>query len=75
MGGAGQRSVPGLCAILIHAEVLEELEPQVWLRAHPAFEYPIPGQWPDPTDAALSDGDLPVQVVPLPTYASWLLAI
>jgi hypothetical protein len=55
-----------------HAEVLQELEPQVWPRAHPAFEYPIPGQWPDPTDAALSGGDLPVQIVPLPTYASWL---
>jgi transposase len=55
-----------------HAEVLEELEPQVWPRAHPSFEYPIPGQWPDPTDAALSSGDLPVQIVPLPTYASWL---
>jgi hypothetical protein len=58
-----------------HADVLGELEPQVWPRAHPAFEYPIPGQWPDPTDAALSGGDLPVQVVPLPTYASWLMAI
>jgi hypothetical protein len=55
--------------------VLQELEPQVWPRAHPAFEYPIPGHWPDPTDAALSSGDLPVQVVPLPTYASWLMAI
>ena len=58
-----------------HADVLQELEPQVWPRAHPAFEYPLPGQWPDPTEAALSGGDLPVQVVPLPTYASWLMAI
>lgn len=55
-----------------HADVLRELEPQVWPRAHPAFEYPLPAQWPDPTEAALSDGALPVQVVPLPTYASWL---
>ena len=55
-----------------HADVLEELEPQVWPRSHPAFEYPRPSRWPDPTDAALSSGDLPVQIVPLPTYASWL---
>jgi hypothetical protein len=55
-----------------HADVLRKLETQVWPRAHPAFEYPIPGQWPDPTEAALAKGPLPVQVVPLPTYASWL---
>lgn len=58
-----------------HTDVLQELEPQVWPRAHPAFEYPLPAKWPDPTEAALSGGDLPVQVVPLPTYASWLMAI
>ena len=58
-----------------HTDVLGELETQVWPRAHPEFEYPLPSQWPDSTDAALSSGDLPVQVVPLPTYASWLLAI
>jgi hypothetical protein len=55
-----------------HADVLGELEAQVWPRAHPEFEYPLPSQWPDPTDAALSGGGLPVQLVPLPTYASWL---
>lgn len=55
-----------------HTDVLGELETQVWPRAHPKFEYPLPSQWPDSTDAALSGGDLPVQVVPLPTYASWL---
>lgn len=55
-----------------HPEVLRPLQTQVWPRAHPAFEYPLPSKWPDPTDAALSGGDLPVQVVPLPTYASWL---
>jgi hypothetical protein len=55
-----------------HSDVLQELEPQVWPRAHPGFEYPRPSQWPDPAGAALSDGSLPVQIVPLPTYASWL---
>ncbi len=58
-----------------HSDVLEGLETQVWPRSHPAFEYPRPSQWPDPTEASLSDGALPVQVVPLPTYASWLMAI
>jgi hypothetical protein len=55
-----------------HTDVLRVLEAQVWPRAHPAFEYARPPQWPDPTDAALSDGELSVQIVPLPTYASWL---
>jgi hypothetical protein len=55
-----------------HADVLQELEAQVWPRAHPAFEYPLPSQWPDPTEAASAEGELPVQIVPLPTYASWL---
>lgn len=55
-----------------HSDVLQNLEAQVWARAHPAFEYARPSTWPDPTDAALSGGELPVQIVPLPTYASWL---
>jgi hypothetical protein len=55
-----------------HPEVLSPLQTQIWPQAHPDFRYPRPSKWPDPTDAALSDGSLPVQVVPLPTYASWL---
>ncbi len=55
-----------------HSDVLQELESQVWPHAHPDFEYPRPSQWPDPAEAAFSDGALPLQVVPLPTYASWL---
>ena len=55
-----------------HPDVLQVLEAQVWPRAHPAFEYARPSTWPDPTDAALAGGDLPLQIVPLPTYASWL---
>jgi hypothetical protein len=58
-----------------HTDVLQELEAQVWPRAYPAFEYPLPSQWPDPTEAASAEGELPVQIVPLPTYASWLMAI
>ena len=55
-----------------HTDVLQALETQIWPRAHPAFEYSRPSKWPDPTEAALSHGELPVQIVPLPTYASWL---
>jgi hypothetical protein len=55
-----------------HADVFQKLERQVWPRSHPAFEYPLPSQWLDPTDAVLADGELPIQIVPLPTYASWL---
>ena len=55
-----------------HTDVLQALKTQIWPRAHPAFEYARPSQWPDPTEAALSGGELQVQVVPLPTYASWL---
>ena len=40
--------------------------------AHPAFEYARPSKWPDPIDAAMAGGELTVQLVPLPTYASWL---
>ena len=55
-----------------HTDVLWDLEAQVWPRAHPAFEYARPSKWPDPIDAAMADGELTVQLVPLPTYASWL---
>jgi hypothetical protein len=55
-----------------HEDVLGELEAQIWPRAHSGFEYVRPGHWADPLPAAARDGDLAVQVVPLPTYASWL---
>jgi len=55
-----------------HPDVLSLLESQVWPRAHPNFEYPRPPTWPNPMEAARSNGDLSVQLVPLPTYASWL---
>jgi hypothetical protein len=61
-----------------HKDVLGNLEAQkamshrLWPRAHPGFEYVRPGHWSDPRAAAARDGDLAVQVVPLPTYASWL---
>jgi len=55
-----------------HPDVLSLLEPQVWPRAHPNFEYPRPPTWPNPMEAARSSGELSVQLVPLPTYASWL---
>jgi hypothetical protein len=37
-----------------HADVLRELEMQVWPRAHSAVEYPLPSQRPDPTEADLA---------------------
>ncbi|MCS4047513.1 hypothetical protein GGQ04_002661 [Salinibacter ruber] len=55
-----------------HPDVFSLLEPQVWPRAHPNFEYPRPPTWPNPMEAARSSGELSVQLVPLPTYASWL---
>jgi hypothetical protein len=54
-----------------HPDVLNLLEPQVWPRTHPDFEYSRPPTWPDPKEAARSNGDLSVQLVPLPTCASW----
>jgi hypothetical protein len=33
--------------------------------------YPRPGNWPDPTEAAAADGNIAIQLAPLPTYASW----
>ena len=50
-----------------HTDVLQALETQIWPQAHPVFEYARPSKWPDPTEAALSGGELQVQIVPLPT--------
>lgn len=55
----------------VHPDVLVALEPQEtqWLR-------PVPGNWPATPGAAAirkwGDLNLPIQAVPLPTYASWL---
>ena len=40
--------------------------------AHTGFEYACSPQWKDPSEAVQTVGALPVQVAPLPTYASWL---
>lgn len=50
-----------------HIEVLELLESQKW-----PWDFPAPPTWPDPAEAAQRDGPLPIQLTPLPTYASWL---
>jgi hypothetical protein len=55
-----------------HPDVLNLLEPQVWPQAHPNFEYPRPPTWTNPMEAARSNGDLSVQLVPLPTYSRTL---
>jgi hypothetical protein len=50
-----------------HEDILAALEPQQW-----PWEFVSPPTWSDPTEAAKADGDLPIQLTPLPTYASWL---
>src|SRR5207249_7514520 len=53
-----------------HPDVLVALEPKP-----PPFPFPRPKDWPDkPSPAAVkrwADLHLPIQLVPLPTYASW----
>jgi hypothetical protein len=78
VGGAGQYTGASSRSCIGYEDVLGELEVQkamphrLWPRAHSGFEYVRPGHWADPLPAAARDGDLAVQVVPLPTYASWL---
>lgn len=55
-----------------HTDVLQALEAQIGSQVHPAFGYDRPSKWPDPTEAALSGGERPVQIVSLPPFASWL---
>lgn len=54
-----------------HPDLLVALEPQT-----SPFPFPTPGNWPkEPSPAAQAkwgDLHLPIQLVPLPTYASWL---
>lgn len=56
--------------IHFHADVLVALEPQ-----RTPFAFPRPKNWPDkPSPAAVKRWgglQLPIQLVPLPTYASW----
>lgn len=50
-----------------HPGVLEHLEPQQWpfaFRTHP--------DWPAPSEVERLEDPLPIQLVPLPTYAPWL---
>lgn len=56
----------------MHKDVMAALRPQLWPRVASGFTYTVPSNWDDPTEAARSKGDLPVQVILLPTYASWL---
>jgi transposase len=50
-----------------HPDVLAALEPQ----ASP-FPFPRPPSWPAAPGPRAARLDLPIQLVPLPTYASWL---
>lgn len=50
-----------------HIDVLKSLESQRW-----PWTFRSPPNWPDPSEAAEHPGDLPVQLVPFPVYASWL---
>lgn len=51
-----------------HPDVLARLQPQRFLPDH----LPVPSNWPtEPGPQAIHD-DLPIQILPLPTYAAWL---
>ena len=50
-----------------HPGVLAALEPQ-----QSPFPFPRPPSWPAPPPVRADGGGLPVQLLPLPTYASWL---
>ena len=50
----------------VHADVLSVLEPQRW-----TDEMPRPRHWPTTPTRHLPQLNLPIQLVPLPTYASW----
>ncbi|NIV33356.1 MAG: IS630 family transposase [Anaerolineae bacterium] len=54
-------------ALHFHQDVLGKLERQTW-----PFDFYHPPNWADPNPAADHDGELPIQVVALPTYSSWL---
>ncbi len=57
-----------------HPDLLAALRPQA-----PPFPFPRPPNWPDAPSAAAvrnwGDLQLPIRLIPLPTYASWLTPI
>jgi hypothetical protein len=50
-----------------HVDILEQLQPQSY-----PWGFYRPDSWPDPSDAAQTDGRLPIELVMFPTYSSWL---
>lgn len=50
-----------------HPDVLAALEPQTC-----PFPFPVPRHWPTTPGPQAQPLKLPIQLVPLPTYASWL---
>lgn len=50
-----------------HPAVMKQLETQ-----HVADRFPVVDNWQDNTKAIQADGPIPIQVIPLPTYAPWL---
>jgi hypothetical protein len=52
--------------IHFHPDVLAALEPQEW-----PWPWARPGHWPPEPSPAARQLNLPIQLVPLPTYASW----
>jgi transposase len=50
-----------------HKDVLQKLETQEW-----PFAYRLPPSWGSNQEAARFSGNLPIQLVPLPTYSPWL---
>lgn len=53
--------------IHFHADVLARLEPQLF-----ADDFKVPAKWPSQASAQAVHDNLPIQLVPLPTYAPWL---
>jgi len=49
-----------------HADVLAELQPQ-----QTPFELKVPANWRQEPSAQVKQLNLPIQLLPLPTYASW----
>ena len=49
-----------------HPDVLAALEPQEW-----PWAWPRPGHWPTEPSPQARRLNLPIQLAPLPTYASW----
>ena len=50
-----------------HPDVLAPLQPQ-----QSSFSPRLPGNWPTEPSPQAKQDDLPIQLLPLPTYASWL---